>query len=99
MRDSRAFRAPLARNTWERVDAPKFSGDVHEVSSFKGANVSDGKNSYPVKSVLAFFFARTHTETTDDVNALSVKHTAHIHTGSIHIHLVPILKGGGRNAP
>ncbi len=53
LRDSGAFRIPLARNMWERVDAPKFSGEVHEVVSFKGANVSDGKNSFPVKTVLA----------------------------------------------
>jgi len=35
------------------MDAPKFGGEVHEVVDFKGANVGDGANSYPVKTSLA----------------------------------------------
>ena len=33
LRDSGAFRIPLPRDTWERVDAPKFGGKVHEIDS------------------------------------------------------------------
>jgi hypothetical protein len=53
LRDEGAFRAPLPRSTWERLDAPKFSGELHDVVEFKGANVGDGTNSYPVKTSLA----------------------------------------------
>jgi hypothetical protein len=36
------------------VDAPKFSGEVHEVAALKGANVEDEKGkSFPLKTVLA----------------------------------------------
>jgi hypothetical protein len=52
LRDAGAFRIPLPRDTWERIDAPKFSGEVHDVVEFKGANVGDGTNSYPVKTSL-----------------------------------------------
>ena len=49
-----AFRVPQSRSTWERIDAPKFKGEVHEVSSMKGANVEDPEGrSYPVRKVLA----------------------------------------------
>lgn len=48
LKDSGAFRTPLGRDTWERVDAPKLAGD-----GLKGANVESGNESYPVKTVLA----------------------------------------------
>ena len=52
--DAGAFRVPRPRDTWERIDAPKFAGDVHDVDRFKGANVEDTEGkSYPVKPVLA----------------------------------------------
>ncbi len=41
LRDAGAFRIPRPRDTWERVDAPKFAGQVHDVDRFKGANVED----------------------------------------------------------
>ena len=52
--DEGAFRIPLPRREWDRVDAPKFSGQVYEVGGFKGANVEtkDGQ-SFPVKTALA----------------------------------------------
>ena len=53
LRDKGAFRVPLDRNTWERIDAPKFGGEVHQVRELKGANVQDEKgDSYPVRQVL-----------------------------------------------
>ena len=53
LRDSGGFRVPKSRDTWERVDAPKFDGKVHQLSGFKGANVEDTEgNSFPVKNVL-----------------------------------------------
>ena len=54
LRDKGAFRVPLDRNTWERIDQPKFGGEVHQVAGLKGANVEDTEgNSYPVRKVLA----------------------------------------------
>lgn len=53
LRDAGAFRIPRPRDTWERIDAPKFGGEVHDVVEFKGANVGDGTKSYPVKTSLA----------------------------------------------
>ena len=50
LRDSSAFRIPLSRDTWERVDAPKFSGEVYDVVDFKGATVESADASYPVKN-------------------------------------------------
>ena len=50
LRDDETFRIPLPRDTWERVDEPKFSGEVHDVVEFKGANVGDGTKSRPVKT-------------------------------------------------
>ena len=35
LRDAGAMRLPLARDTWERIDAPKFSGEVKSVDGFK----------------------------------------------------------------
>ena len=52
--DKGAFRVPADRNTWERIDAPKFDGKVHQVAALKGANVEDEEGrSYPVRKVLA----------------------------------------------
>ena len=54
LRDAGAFRIPRPRDTWERIDAPKFAGEVHDVDRFKGAHVEDTEGkSYPVKTVLA----------------------------------------------
>ena len=54
LRDAGAFRVPRPRETWERIDAPKFKGEVHEVALLKGANVEDTEGrSYPVRKVLA----------------------------------------------
>jgi len=53
LRDSGAFRIPRPRDTWERIDAPKFGGDVFNVDGFKGANVESGDKTYPVKTSLA----------------------------------------------
>ena len=35
LRDAGTFRIPLAGDTWERVDAPKFGGEVYGVDTFK----------------------------------------------------------------
>ncbi len=32
LRDAGAFRIPRPRDTWERIDAPKFGGEVHDVT-------------------------------------------------------------------
>ncbi len=54
LKDAGGFRTARPRDTWERVDAPKFAGEVHQVDGFKGANVEDDEGkSYPVKTVLA----------------------------------------------
>ena len=57
LKDAGAFRIPRPRDTWERIDAPKFEGEVHTLpltNAFKGANVEDAEgNSYPVKTSLA----------------------------------------------
>lgn len=53
LRDAGAFRIPLPRSAWERVDAPKFGGEVHNVVELTRANVGDGTKSYPVKTALA----------------------------------------------
>ena len=54
LRDRRGFRIPKGtEETWQRIDAPRFDGTVHQVVSFKGANVKDEKGqSYPVKNLL-----------------------------------------------
>ena len=41
LQDLKGFRVPLDRNTWDRIDQPKFSGKVHQVAGLKGANVED----------------------------------------------------------
>jgi hypothetical protein len=53
LKDNGAFRTPLPRDTWDRVDAPKFAGKVHVVEQLKGANVESGGKSYPIKTILA----------------------------------------------
>jgi len=52
LRDAGAFRIPRPRETWERIDAPKFGGEVYNVDGFKGANVESGDKTYPVKTSL-----------------------------------------------
>ena len=52
LRDEGAFRVPTDRKTWERIDAPKFGGEVFKVDQVIGANVESGDKSYPVKTVL-----------------------------------------------
>ena len=52
LRDAGAFRVPKNRDTWERLDKPKFGGDVYNVDSFKGANVESGSQTFPVKNTL-----------------------------------------------
>ena len=52
LQEERAFRTPLPNQTWERIDAPKFSGEVHEVKKFEGDEVKDRKGqSFKVRSV------------------------------------------------
>jgi len=54
LRDKGAFRVPLKRQTWDRIDAPKFGGTVHTVEGPKGANVEDDMGqSYPIRRALA----------------------------------------------
>ena len=54
LKDEGAFRTPLPRREWDRVDAPKFSGKVYEVEGLKGANVETTTGeSFPVKTALA----------------------------------------------
>jgi len=53
LRDSGAFRIPRPRDTWERIDAPKFGGQVFNVDGFKGSHVESGDKTYPVKTSLA----------------------------------------------
>ena len=52
LRDAGAFRVPRERDTWERIDKPKFGGEVYNVDSFKGANVESGDKTFPVKTAL-----------------------------------------------
>ena len=52
LRDEGAFRVPIDRKPWERIDAPKFEGEVLKVDGLKGANVESGDKTYPVKTVL-----------------------------------------------
>ena len=53
LRDRGAFRTPLPRESWERVDQPKWGGKVYMTDSFKGANVEDAEGrSFPVKTSL-----------------------------------------------
>ena len=48
-----AFRTMLPRNTWARVNQPKWSDKVHKVSRIIGADVVDTENNrFPVKLVL-----------------------------------------------
>ena len=52
LKDEGGFRIPTDRKTWERVNAPKFGGEVLKVDGLKGANVESGDTTYPVKTVL-----------------------------------------------
>lgn len=53
LRDAGAFRIPRPRDTWERIDAPKFSGETYNVDGFKGSHVESGDRTFPVKTTLA----------------------------------------------
>ena len=53
LKDASAFRIPRPRDTWERIDAPKFGGEVFNVDGFKRTNVESGDKNYPVKTSLA----------------------------------------------
>ena len=54
LRDEGAFRVPLPRTEWQRVDQPKYSGKVYEVSGLTGSNVETTTGeSFPVKTALA----------------------------------------------
>jgi len=53
LNDEESFRIPMDRSTWERIDAPKFQGEVLPVTGFKGSHVLSNDKSYPVKNVLA----------------------------------------------
>ena len=53
LKDKGAFRIPEPKETWPRIDQPRFKSDVHQVEGFKGANVLDSEGrSYQVKEVL-----------------------------------------------
>jgi len=54
LRSRGAFRAPLPRAQWERIDTPKFGGKVHIVKAIIGPEVEDTEGQrFPVKQVLA----------------------------------------------
>ena len=53
LRDAGAFRISRPKDTWERIDAPTFGGEVWNVDGFLGANVESGDKTYPVKTALA----------------------------------------------
>ena len=53
LRDTSAFRTPLPRSTWERIDTPTFGGESFSVDGFKGSRVESGDKTYPVKASLA----------------------------------------------
>jgi hypothetical protein len=68
LRDEGGFRTPLDRREWERIDAPKFGGEVHQVSGLKGANVEDAQGrSYPVRQVLAVPGASADIDVSDEL--------------------------------
>jgi len=70
--DKGAFRVPADRNTWERIDQPKFGGKVHQVEGLKGANVEDTEgNSYPVRKVLAVPGASQDIDINDELTPAS----------------------------
>ena len=53
LKSAGAFRTMLPRNTWARVNQPKWSDKVHKVARIVGADVIDTDNNrYPVKLVL-----------------------------------------------
>ena len=54
LQNLKAFRAPLPNRTWDRIDAPKFGGEVHEVKKFTADEVQDRRGEkFKVRSVLA----------------------------------------------
>jgi len=53
LRDAGAFRVPRPRETWERIDQPKFSGKTFSVEGFQGSDVESGGKTVPVKSALS----------------------------------------------
>ena len=53
LRDAGAMRLPRPRETWDRIDAPKFGGEVLPVDGFKGSHVESGDRTVPVKTALA----------------------------------------------
>ncbi len=68
LKEKGAFREPLDRNTWERIDQPKFGGEVHEVDGLKGANVEDEEGrSYPVRQVLAVPWTSADINVSDEL--------------------------------
>jgi len=63
--DKGAFRTPLPKETWPRIDQPRFGNEVHTVDSYKGANVIDDEDrNFPVRNVLAV----AHTSADINVN-------------------------------
>ena len=52
LRDAGAFRTPLPRSTWERIDAPKFSGESFSVDGFEGSHLESGDKTFAVKTAL-----------------------------------------------
>ena len=53
LRDAGAMRLPRPRDTWERIEAPRFGGQVFNVDGFKGSHVESGDKTYPIKTSLA----------------------------------------------
>ena len=79
LRDKGAFRVPLDRNTWPRLDQPRFSGEVHQVAALKGANVEDSEgNSYPVRQVLAVPGTSADVDLPDELMPGSAKRQAQL---------------------
>ena len=72
--DKGAFRVPKPRKEWERIDAPKFEGRVHQVAAtaLKGANIEDDDgNSFPVRKVLAVPGGSQSIELNDELTPAS----------------------------
>ena len=54
LQDNGGFRVPMPKNTWPRIDQPRFEGKVHKAAALKGANIEDTEgNSFPVRQVMA----------------------------------------------
>ena len=53
LKSAGAFRTMLARNTWTRVNQPRYSDKVHKIKLISGADVIDtDDNRFPIKLVL-----------------------------------------------